>query len=355
MPVHTTSVSICITNHDYGRFLAGAIDSALAQTYPACEVVVVDDGSTDDSLAVAARYEDRIRLITQANGGQGAAMSSAFDAARGDVILFLDADDELAPDVIARVVEVFDGEPDVVDVQFLAELVDADGAATGQVLPRTAGLLAGGDLLDVVLRHRSYPAQPGSGHAYRRASLQPVFPVPDGEYRIAADGYLAEVVPLLGTLAVVDHVGYRYRLHGSNDSLASPVDAAFFRVRMDRICRTHEHVRRLARNLGIDRGDVSVLEPLDPAFLSYRLASLRLEPAEHPFPGDRALSLGLRGVWAALTHPLLNGRSRAVRTAWFVAVALLPKSAAAEVIARLTPDVPRSTRRHHRPRGVASR
>ena len=76
----TPRVSICIVNHNYGRFLAAAIDSALAQTWPDVEVVVVDDGSTDDSDEVIASYDGRVVAVHQANGGQGSAFNSGFAA-----------------------------------------------------------------------------------------------------------------------------------------------------------------------------------------------------------------------------------------------------------------------------------
>lgn len=332
-----------MTNHDYGRFVAQAVQSALDQTWPHVEVVVVDDGSTDDSVEVLRRFGDRIVLVTQPNGGQGAAVNTAFAHASGDLVVFLDADDVLVPTLGEQLVPLF-ADADVVDVQFLGELVDRDGRSLGNV-PRHGGLLARGDLLPVVRRHRSYPAQAGGGHAYRREALARVLPMPAEDYRTAADGYLAETVPLLGRLAVLDAVGFRYRMHGGNDSTSTSVDAAYFRTRISRTTRTHAHVRRVAERLGVDGPAPDVLAPLDPAFLSYRLASLRLEPEQHPFTQDRRLALVARGLRAVLTHPLLSGRSRAVRCAWFLLAGLLPRRQARVVVERLTPDVPRSTRR----------
>ena len=62
-------VSVVVLCHDYGRYLPEAIESALGQDYEPVEVIVIDDGSTDDSLAVASRYEDRVRVLTQPNQG----------------------------------------------------------------------------------------------------------------------------------------------------------------------------------------------------------------------------------------------------------------------------------------------
>ena len=96
------AVSIVVLNYNYGRFVAAAIESALAQTAPGCEVIVVDNGSTDDSAEVIARYADRVRVVRQpVNIGQGQGYNLGIAAARGEWIVWLDADDLLDPDAIA--------------------------------------------------------------------------------------------------------------------------------------------------------------------------------------------------------------------------------------------------------------
>lgn len=72
--------SIIIDNYNYGRFLADAINSALAQTYQHTEVIVVDDGSTDNSREIISQYGDRIRPVLKENGGQGSAFNAGFEA-----------------------------------------------------------------------------------------------------------------------------------------------------------------------------------------------------------------------------------------------------------------------------------
>ena len=93
-------VSIVIASYNYGRFLGEAIASALAQRDAAVEVVVVDDGSTDDSAAVAGRFP--VRLIRQVNAGVCLARNRGAAAAHGELLVFLDADDLLEPDYVAR-------------------------------------------------------------------------------------------------------------------------------------------------------------------------------------------------------------------------------------------------------------
>ncbi|MGD9835500.1 MAG: glycosyltransferase [Piscinibacter sp.] len=90
-------VSVILPTYNCGRFVADAIDSVLSQTYQPIEVVVVDDGSTDDTLKVVARFGDRVRVFTQANAGPAAARNRAVSEARGEYLAFLDGDDLWLP------------------------------------------------------------------------------------------------------------------------------------------------------------------------------------------------------------------------------------------------------------------
>lgn len=111
------AVSVLIPAHDVAGFLGDALDSLLAQTLPDWEAVVVDDGSRDGTAEVAqARPDPRIRLLRQAQAGVSAARNRAIAAARGDAILFLDADDWLAPDALARLAAALEAEPVAVGV-----------------------------------------------------------------------------------------------------------------------------------------------------------------------------------------------------------------------------------------------
>ena len=100
-------VSAIIPNFNYARFVCEAVESALAQTYDHLEVIVVDDGSSDDSLQVLKQFGDRIRVIAQPNAGVAASRNNGAAASSGEFVAFLDADDLWAPDKIAAQVEVF--------------------------------------------------------------------------------------------------------------------------------------------------------------------------------------------------------------------------------------------------------
>jgi len=108
----TPLVSILTPCYNAARWLAATLESALAQTWPHTEVIVVDDGSRDDSLALARSFESRgVRVIAQPNRGASAARNAALAAARGEFIQFLDADDLLAPEKIAAQVAALAAAP----------------------------------------------------------------------------------------------------------------------------------------------------------------------------------------------------------------------------------------------------
>ncbi len=104
-------ISCLIPAYNVERYLGAAIDSVLAQTAPAAEIVVVDDGSTDGTAAVAERYGDRVRLVRTLHQGYTRARDAALAAARGSFIAYLDADDLWLPGKLERQLEVFAADP----------------------------------------------------------------------------------------------------------------------------------------------------------------------------------------------------------------------------------------------------
>ena len=213
--------SIIISNYNYGRFLAEAIDSALNQNHPRTEVIVVDDGSTDHSREVIARYGDRIVPVLQENRGQASAFNEGFRRSQGDVVLFLDADDALFPTAAARAAEALrDGQ--IVKVHWPLRVVDELGKPTGKTCPRE---LAEGDLRDKILKDGPWcvAAPPTSCNAWTRRFLESVMPVPERDYRICADAYLVTLGWVSGPTRRIGEPQGGYRLHGGSNYRGLPL------------------------------------------------------------------------------------------------------------------------------------
>jgi glycosyltransferase involved in cell wall biosynthesis len=105
-------VSIIVLCHNYGRFLPEAMESALGQDYPSLELIVIDDGSTDDSLEVASRYEDRARVLSQPNQGLARTCNRGAAEAAGEYFVFLSADDVLEPAYVSELMQALARTPE---------------------------------------------------------------------------------------------------------------------------------------------------------------------------------------------------------------------------------------------------
>lgn len=141
------NVSVIIPTYNYARFLREAIDSALAQTRPALEVIVVDDGSTDGTRELLAEYGERIRVLSQQNQGVAAARNAGIGAANGEYLAFLDSDDAWYPRKLELQMLRFEQEPQLGLVHCGAEIIDAEG----RTLDTTTGGMEG-DVAEAMLR-----------------------------------------------------------------------------------------------------------------------------------------------------------------------------------------------------------
>jgi glycosyltransferase involved in cell wall biosynthesis len=121
-------VSVVIPTWNAAATLPRAIDSVLAQTWTAVEILVVDDGGDDDSPALLATYGERLRLIRQANGGPSSARNRGLAEARGRYVAFLDADDHWLPEKLERQVALLNAHPELGFCSTATRVVDTRGA-----------------------------------------------------------------------------------------------------------------------------------------------------------------------------------------------------------------------------------
>lgn len=124
-------VSIVIPTYNGARYLAEAIDSALEQTYPHIEVVVVDDGSTDETAEIVAGYGGRVVYLSQDNAGPSVARNRGILASHGDFLCFLDSDDRLRPEMVGALMAQAD-DADIGVVYCGHYLTGPDGRIVGQ-------------------------------------------------------------------------------------------------------------------------------------------------------------------------------------------------------------------------------
>jgi hypothetical protein len=322
-------VTIVVLNYNYAHFLAQAIDSALAQTYANCEVVVVDNGSKDHSLEVIQRYGKRVRLVRQAvNIGQGQGYNLGFEAARGEWLIWLDADDLLDADAIATCMSM--AQDDTSKVQFPLQLVDAQAKPLGGVVPF---LRHHGDVVPLIHRFGHYAGPPGSGNLYRRSAIAPYFPVPPQDWPICTDTVPFITAPFHGKVVDTLKPLGSYRLHGKSAPDA-PGYTGNFKVTMATEVRLNTGSRDRALALLRGRSGIHIDGPFLtlPVHVRHRIISWRSAPQTHPFSDDSSASLWRLMNDSLRECPGYNGVQRLMMRAWAAGVLFLPKSLSQSVM-----------------------
>ena len=321
------SISIIINNYNYERFLTEAIDSALAQTYENVEVIVVDDGSTDGSRKIIAEYGKRIIPILQPNGKQGAAFNNGFAHSKGDIIIFLDADDYLYPYAVEKIVSVW--QPNISKVHYRLDVVDTNGQTNGNSYPSGGQPLDYGNLTSTLLDIGTYRGVPTSGNALNRQAMLPNFPIPV-EFNTTSDDYLSVLIPLHGDVIAIEEPLGAYRIHDSNQWALVDLAGSRFRRFIKHDLQRCSLLKQKGETLGH-------IVPDDLEIRSFgrvwsRLVSLRLEPQQHLIESDTPLKLifwGIRALWQFPHHTVLK---KILFSAWFIWVGLMPPPLAKIVI-----------------------
>jgi glycosyltransferase involved in cell wall biosynthesis len=213
-------VSILINNYNYGHYLAEAIDSALAQTYPQVEVIVVDDGSTDDSAAIIAGYGDRIQAIYQANQGQASAFNAGFARSRGELICFLDADDIFLPDKVATIVAAFAVSP-LIGWCFHPQVLFQQGEPRPTPVAPAPVPIVQRDLVALMQRGKlgdpfDFPIPATSAMSFHRQLLQTILPMPQGPGISLNDSYIKFVALGVSPGVTMNQALTLQRIHADN-------------------------------------------------------------------------------------------------------------------------------------------
>ncbi|MEM7064917.1 MAG: glycosyltransferase [Cyanobacteria bacterium P01_B01_bin.77] len=327
------TVTIIINNYNYAHFLPEAIDSALNQTYGQVEVLVVDDGSTDNSVQVIEGYSQRVTPIVKPNGGQASAMNLGFQSSQGDIVLFLDADDYLFPEAVATIVDTW--RSDLALLQCRLEMVDQNGKYI-DLYPAPELLFdSGSDVWQLLLKKGCFRTTVTSGLAFSRQVLSKIMPIPEADFKISADGYLVTLAPFYGAVASLEKPWGARRKHTNNHWSDSSVGQ---QGKISRRSIEHDFTKYRFLNLTAQSLGHTIepqLELSDYRHIMHRLSSLRLEPAQHPVKNDSVWILITRGWQAVWFQSRLPAKRKLVLSVWFVCVGLLPASLAKKVVSWL--------------------
>jgi glycosyltransferase involved in cell wall biosynthesis len=208
-----TIVTVLIDTYNYGHFIGEAIESVFAQEFPSqnLEILVVDDGSTDDTKERVTRYGDRIRYLYKPNGGQASAFNLGIGRARGEYVALLDADDYWLPAKLRRVMEAFDKNPGagLVYHRFREYLSN-----TGEW--REGGLNdISGDVAKDRTKILQYTATQTSGLTFRTSVVREFLPLNEA-MTIQSDGLLAALAIFLAPVVAIPEALAVYRIHEQN-------------------------------------------------------------------------------------------------------------------------------------------
>lgn len=320
-------VSIVIPNFNYGRFVGAAVDSALALDWPDIEVIVVDDGSTDDSRQVLSTYGERITVLAQQNAGPREACNAGFAVSSGDVVVFLDADDVLLPTMMRAVAGVW--RPGVSKVQVQMQRIDAAGRPVPGVFPKYTSTGPTPDEVRTWLTETgAYPTPPGSGNIYARSFLELLFPL-DDRCGDATDSACLAAAPYLGDVLTVPHPLVLYRIHEENRSKLSDPDR--FTNQLERAYQRQRFAMQIAGRASDPRSVVASLRR-GRHLVQMRIAERRLSDGPPPVPGDsslRQLVDSVRCVFAPGPEPWSH---RLLVLAWCAAAVASPPRLARRLI-----------------------
>ena len=317
-------ISVIVICHNYGAYVTQAIQSALSQTRRPDEIIVVDDGSTDDSVACIRSFGSQVRLHCQENAGHISAFQAGFELASGSLQIYLDADDLLYPDCIAVAEAAFAQRTGVAKVQYRLDTIDKAGHNQNMPFPHLTA-----ELTPELLRKKSfltgiYPWTVCSGNAYAKAYLDKVLPIDTSRIFRSPDGYLNKLAPLYGDVVSLPDILGAYRVHGKNVWAQGVAQLNIQQVQ-----------RTVLLDLSLDEvfrecaaaGEVSITSRQDlttPQHLEYRLLSLRASPSSHPVATDtrgKLIGLGVRSVFSDGT---LRTRARLFWSLWVIALGVLP-------------------------------
>lgn len=244
--------SVLVAAYNQAGYLPETLRSVEAQTFADYEVVVVDDGSTDDTRAVLAEWVEEFRrtrpnrvvVDSIPNSGQSAAFEHGFGFCSGRYVCLLDSDDLWLPHKLERVHQAAEADPEAGMIVHPLFVIDDRGERTGDVRPMRAKL-SEGDLREQVRTTARQTAPATTGVVLRADVFRRLLPMPMKEFRSAADAYLTFGASLLAPVRAVHEPLGEYRMHPASNYLRRVGSAEGLRT-------TVQIQRAIARHFGVE-------------------------------------------------------------------------------------------------------
>jgi cellulose synthase/poly-beta-1,6-N-acetylglucosamine synthase-like glycosyltransferase len=282
-------LTVLIDTYNSGCFIEEAIDSVLAQDFPPeqMEILVVDDGSADDTADRVRKYGGRIQYLYKSNGGQASALNFGIARARGEIIAFLDGDDCWLPGKLQHVVAEFEKHLEVGMVyhNFFCRSDPSPNLAPASGLAGVSGFLS--DNRKSLL---SYDLFPTATLAFRRSVLQRLVPIPE-RLIVQADAHLTACVIFVAPIMYIEQPLTVYRVHtnnmwncalntpsGRNTFAGDPADTARLQRRIIATRAIEEGVRQWLEENGFDVSRPDIRAFLMQWTFSSRAAEFTLSP-----------------------------------------------------------------------------
>ena len=205
-------VSVLIDNYNYANFLSECIESVLNQTYQNFEIIIVDDGSSDNSKEIIEKYtkkDERIKTIFKKNGGQASAFNEGIKHCEGEIISFLDSDDLFKENKLEEIVKVFKEGYEYIINDY--ELIGDKSYKNGPYYPY------GGYNLFLVYYLNFFAGSSTSNISISKNLTNKIFPIKNEDFfRIRADDVVVFYASVMGEMFFIDKELSLYRIHGNN-------------------------------------------------------------------------------------------------------------------------------------------
>ena len=325
----TLRVSIIINNFNYDEYIAPCIESAITQTYRNIQVIVSDDGSTDNSRAIIESYGSSIITIFKPNGGQASALNAGYKVSSGDLVIFLDSDDILSPSCVAEVVRHW--RSDLTKLHFNLAVIDASGDPIGCLHSKPP--LPRGDLREQLLTDGTVVSMGMSGNVFPRAFLNQVMPMPEVGWERGADTYLFNLAALSGQVGAIDEPLGGYRVHGNNGSAKvkeGKVDKAAIRKFLQREILTDQSLTAYGRKIGLNYRPGTLTRSLP--HIQQLFLHEKLFREDRCFGEKSVIKLFILYLKLLLTSKTLLLYKKPIIAGWSFVVMLLPKSLAQPLV-----------------------